>query len=130
MKKIVAILLLVIYGVTTVGATIHIHYCMNKRVGWDLCLGKSRECPTCGMDKAKSNGCCRDEVKCIQVRSEHQQPAIVDPVPDFDGTAILQPLVAYSFTNLSITPPPSDRYHAPPLPSGQRLHVLHCVFII
>lgn len=130
MKQIVALCLLVIYGFTTIGATIHVHYCMNKRVSWDISLGKDRKCETCGMDKAKSKGCCRDEYKCIQIRSEHQQPAISVPVPAFTMTAILQPFFACTFTDPSLVQEGSPICHAPPLSPGRRLHSLHCVYMI
>jgi hypothetical protein len=130
MKQIAAVCLLVIYSFNAVGATIHVHYCMNKVTCWDLSLGKARNCETCGMTKAKSKGCCRDEFKCIQVKSEHQLPAITVPAPAFTMIAVVYPRSAYSFSDPSVVRETSPIGHAPPISPLRRLHMLYCVYVI
>jgi hypothetical protein len=49
MKKTAVILLLLIYGSATMGATVHMHYCMNEFVSWSLLHSKDDICGRCGM---------------------------------------------------------------------------------
>ena len=70
MKKAIVILLLVLYSASTIGATINMHYCMNKFAGWALTSEKKENCPKCGM---KNTGCCKDEKKQIKLSSDQQK---------------------------------------------------------
>ena len=78
MKKIAIILLLFVYGFTTVGATVHVHYCMNKFVGWELGdHNEDEKCGKCGMTESKTkNGCCKDEVKQVKLNGDYHKSAI------------------------------------------------------
>ncbi|MEN9697756.1 MAG: hypothetical protein RLZ56_1177 [Bacteroidota bacterium] len=72
MKKAIVILLLLVYGSSAIGATIHVHYCMNQFSGWSFSAEKKEQCPKCGM---KNTGCCKDEKKQIKLSSEQQKVA-------------------------------------------------------
>lgn len=129
MKKIVVILLLSIYGSATMGATIHMHYCMNKFVGWSLWHGeKDKECGKCGM-KEKKGGCCKDEHKQVKLKTEHQKSATAQYVQFLDVPALVVPMVDFSFkgTPISLDFPVSN---APPKIPRERLYILHCFFLI
>ena len=71
MKKVVVILLLLVYGSATMGTTIHLHYCMNKMVGWSLADSKDHQCHTCGMEK--KGGCCKDSKAQIKLAADQQK---------------------------------------------------------
>ena len=130
MKKTAVILLLLIYGSATIGATVHLHYCMNEFVGWNLFHGKDDTCGKCGMSEKDKEGCCKDEHKHFKVKADHQKsniaqlisfvatPALVAPVIDFD---------IHSYSTITETYPTS---HAPPDISRKRLHILYGVFLI
>lgn len=129
MKKIVVILLLLIYGSATMGATIHMHYCMNEFVGWSLWHGeKEKECGKCGM-KEKKGGCCKDEHKQVKLKTEHQKSATAQYIQFLDVPALITPVADFSFkvTPTSLAFPVSN---APPKIPGERLYILHCVFLI
>lgn len=129
MKKAVVILLMLIYGSATMGATVHLHYCMNELIGKSLWHSENDECGRCGMKEDKT-GCCKDEHKHFKLKSDHQNaataallifnfaPAIIDPIPDFNFQAFVEYTRSYSLC------------HAPPDLVRKRLHVLHCVFLI
>ena len=130
MKKISVILLLLIYGYAAMGATVHLHYCMNEFVGWSLLPGADDTCGKCGMEEKDQGGCCKDEHKQYKLKTDHQKagvsafltmitaPAISTPVPDFNFQPFLQITERYSTC------------HAPPEIGNIRLHVLHCIFLI
>lgn len=129
MKKIVVILLLLIYGSATMGATIHMHYCMNEFVGWSLWHGeKEKECGKCGM-KEKKGGCCKDEHKQVKLKTEHQKSATAQYIRFLDVPALITPVADFSFkvTPTSLAFPVSN---APPKIPRERLYILHCVFLI
>ena len=71
MKKFVVLLLLLVYGSATMGATIHVHYCMNQLVGWSLIDSNDHPCQTCGMEKKGS--CCKDSKAQIKLAADQQK---------------------------------------------------------
>src|SRR6188508_3247887 len=63
MKKILVSILAVFYLASSVGATVHLHYCMDKFINWSLLNGGDK-CSKCGMEK--DGGCCKDENKFVK----------------------------------------------------------------
>ena len=122
-------MLLLIYGSATMGATIHMHYCMNELVGWSLWHGeKDKECGKCGM-KEKKGGCCKDEHKQVKLKTEHQKSATEQYIQFLDVPALTTPVTDSNFEikPASLTFPVST---APPKIPRERLYILHCVFLI
>ena len=82
MKKVLTTILAFVYLSTSMGATIHLHYCMGKLVSWGLINHDSRNCGICGMPKKADNkhcisakmGCCKDELK--QVKTSDDQKIV------------------------------------------------------
>lgn len=84
MKKLTATILAVIYLSSTIGATLHLHYCMERLVGWGLSADHANKkvCPFCGMattspaknGSKESKGCCKDELKQVKVDNDHKIP--------------------------------------------------------
>jgi len=81
MKKVLASILAVFYLSTSMGATVHFHYCMGRLVSWGLTENSGKTCDFCGMQKMGSPGecmvgmknCCHEESK--QIRSNKDQKA-------------------------------------------------------
>jgi len=72
MKKVLATILAFVYLSTSMGATIHLHYCMGKLASWGLIDHESKNCPQCGMAKKTSaSGCMAAKMDCC--RDEHKQ---------------------------------------------------------
>jgi hypothetical protein len=69
MKKVFATILAVIYLTSSMGATLHLHYCMGKLISWGLASHETKNCSFCGMPIDHRNGhsvmvkdgCCKDE---------------------------------------------------------------------
>ena len=81
MKKFLATILAFIYLSTSIGATVHLHYCMGRLVSWGLLHHESKNCMTCGMPKKVDNkqhyitaskGCCKDEQKEIKTDKDQK----------------------------------------------------------
>ena len=79
MKKILATILAFVYLSTSMGATVHLHYCMGKLASWGLIDHESKNCAKCGMLKKTSSAdgisasmnCCKDEHK--QIKTDKDQ---------------------------------------------------------
>src|SRR5664279_5304158 len=82
MKKVLTTILAFVYLSTSMGATIHLHYCMGKLASWGLINHESKHCAQCGMVKQKSSpqgmtakmDCCRDEHK--QIKTDKDQKIV------------------------------------------------------
>jgi len=79
MKKVLVTILAIVYLSTSMGATIHLHYCMGKLASWGLIDHESSKCTQCGMIKKTSASkcmsakmdCCKDEHK--QIKTDKDQ---------------------------------------------------------
>lgn len=79
MKKVLTTILAFVYLSTSMGATVHLHYCMGKLVSWGIINHDGKNCRICGtLKKADSKhcilakkGCCKDEHK--QVKTSNDQ---------------------------------------------------------
>jgi hypothetical protein len=72
LKKAFLILLSFIYLASSAGATVQLHYCMDKLVGAGMHDSESDQCDKCGMKK--QDGCCKDKSKQVKLESD-QKPA-------------------------------------------------------
>lgn len=127
MKKMLVSILAVFYLTSTVGAIVHLHYCMDKLVNWSLLKSEGNKCDKCGMEK--DGGCCKDEKKVIK---NHVDQNMAEPV--VQSMQVLS-TGALSFINTSedLFSSLIERYpiwHAPPLISSGDICILNCVFRI
>ncbi|SHM65670.1 hypothetical protein SAMN05444266_109372 [Chitinophaga jiangningensis] len=134
MKKLVALILALLYMGTSTGATLHMHYCMGKLITVNLWHSdKDKQvCSKCGDNQRPScaKKCCKDEHKTVKYDNDQhvtdsamaamQQLAVVTPV-HFMG---LQPVY---ITALVAEHPVSN---APPGNAKVPVHILHCTYRI
>jgi hypothetical protein len=127
-KKTAVIFLLLMYGSSTMGATIHLHYCMNDFVGWSLWHSKDDKCGKCGM-KEKKGGCCKDEHKQIKLKTVHQKSTVAQYIQLVAAPAVLSPVAVFAFKAVAVTIdfPVSN---APPKIPRERLYIFNCIFLI
>jgi hypothetical protein len=129
-KKIVVIFLLVIYGFSSIGATVHLHYCMGKFVDWSLIDSKEDKCDNCGMKGKSKEGCCKDEHKEFKLKTDHQKGSIADFTHFVSFPALLTSITNYTFQLPIIATYRYNNYHPPPNIHNQNLQVLYCTFLI
>ncbi|MBK8787031.1 MAG: hypothetical protein IPN43_11205 [Chitinophagaceae bacterium] len=65
MKKFLVTILAFLYISSTIGATLHMHYCMGKLADSGLMGNSATLCSNCGMQET-GNGCCRHEQKFVK----------------------------------------------------------------
>jgi hypothetical protein len=132
MKKLLVGVLAFLYISTSVGATVHVHYCMGKLAGWELGIAETKTCEKCGMQKSlqKQNGCCNDDNRLIQNNTDqritesafhfNQPVAIVVPPSYLELSAPLTFSVIHA----------SPGIHSPPFGSTVAVYIRNCVFRI
>jgi hypothetical protein len=138
MKKFFVSILAVLYLSTSVGATIHLHYCMGKLVSWGLVNHDTRNCEYCGMAKDHSSqdnhvskkNCCNDEQKQIKANMDQKLAQadlqFLSLFPDAMAVHFLS-LPAFHFSSITLAHPLT---HAPPNTGSQPVFLLHCNFRI
>lgn len=134
MKKFLVTILALVYLIASVGATIRLHYCMNKLVAWGLGHEKPHKhaCSYCGMSKsiAKNKGCCKDDQKQIKLEDAQQlNEAAVYPAKISPET-IHSVFPDYSFIYVPSLTEVFPVTHAPPQIALVPLFVLNCSYRI
>ncbi len=71
MKKLITIIIAVLYMGAATGATVHLHYCMDKLVSSGLIKDEGGKCSKCGMNESK-DCCCKDEQKLLKLDIDHK----------------------------------------------------------
>lgn len=138
MKKVLATILAVIYLSTSMGATVHLHYCMGKLVAWGLLDHSDKNCSFCGMQNMQTvegcqvvkKDCCRDEHR--QVKTDKDQKTdqssaewgkIIPSVAILSYGAWTDPFVASPVQALPVV-------KGPPLHTGVPVFLRNCNFRI
>jgi hypothetical protein len=138
MKRFLATILAIIYLSTSMGATVHLHYCMDKLMGWGLLDRSDKDCTFCGMPAnspgkdctVAMKGCCRDEHRLIKNKGDQKDtplsfesakaPVIVADVPYglWVNPFVISPVLLQPVAN------------GPPLASGIPVFLRNCNFRI
>lgn len=80
--------------------------------------------------KEKKDGCCKDEHKQVKLKVEHQKGDITRFLHLITVPVIVTPVIEHNF-NFSFKVAESyPACHAPPDIYKERLHILHCLFLI
>ena len=128
MKKFIVAILAFSYLVTSIGATIHLHYCMDKLVTWSLSGGtEGDKCENCGMKK--DDNCCKDKKKVVKNTTDQK----TSESPTLNLRVFTAAIPSF-FTNdidyySSITTEFSTT-HAPPIKIGKEIYLRNCIFRI
>jgi len=127
MKKILVSILAFFYLASSVGATVHLHYCMDKFINWSLLKGGDK-CSKCGMEK--DGGCCKDENKFV--KNNIDQKVAESSFQLIQMAAVTTPAVfiytsEYHFSSIIQE---NHLSHAPPRNNGVGIYILNSVFRI
>jgi hypothetical protein len=132
LKKFIIAILALLYVTVSSGATIHMHYCMDKLVDWSLGHSNDERCSECGMEKNHAqSSCCKDEHK--QVKLKDDQKISEAPIYLMQETSTV--LSEFPFGGYSLVPLPSLSQehpvsHAPPAGANQVIYLRNCNFRI
>lgn len=125
MKKFVVAIVALLYVAISCGATIHVHYCMDKLVDWSLGHNNDESCSECGMEKTLAQkGCCKDEHKLVKLEDDQKitEPAVLNlqwpPAEASPGS-----FVSYSPPALPAVVYKFPLSHAPPAGTGPVIYL-------
>ena len=121
-----------VYGVTTVGATVHLHFCMDKFVGWTLTQTENTTCKKCGMkENVTKKGCCKDEEKQLKIDSDQQKSAVESFINNVPFSVINDDTFTYNFTSSESNTRVKNIFYSPPLHhTTQKRTILYCTYRI
>src|SRR6187399_3264839 len=125
MKKILVSIFAVFYLVSSVGATVHLHYCMDKFINWSLLKG-GEKCNKCGMEKDGS--CCKDENKFV--KNSIDQKLAESSIQLIQVAAVAMPVTFVCTSDYYFTSIVQENLlgHAPLRNSGVGIYILNSVF--
>ncbi|HWJ27150.1 MAG TPA: hypothetical protein VNS32_11450 [Flavisolibacter sp.] len=131
MRKFVVTILAFVYLSSTSGAIVHLHYCMDKFVGWGLWHNDNQTCSKCGMDKrqTKDNGCCKDEHKQLKVEGDHNATGGYQ-LTEFVGAAVPATQFELPGITLPTVTEQNPLSHAPPRSGSIPVYIRNCIFRI
>ena len=127
MKKILVSILAVFYLASTVGATVHLHYCMDKFINWNLLKGEDK-CSKCGMEK--DGGCCKDENKFVKNNIDQKVAESSIQLIQMAVVATPPALIYLSEHYFSFLIQEYPISNAPPRNNGVAIYILNSVFRI
>jgi hypothetical protein len=135
MKKFLVSILAVLYITTSSGAVVHLHYCMDKFIGWGLWQnshpGTNDTCNNCGMKKSSQHKkCCKDEQKLLKIQKDQKTTETT--------YKLSQPVQAVLVANYNVDTPVFifssshifSATKAPPLTTLVKTYLLNCHFSI
>ena len=132
MKKFITAILAVLFISTSMGMTVHMHYCMDKLVETNLWHTEKQDdaCSECGMKMGSKTGCCKDEHKVI--KTDNYQKTDVTKIPTLQSfTLALPPLPLVLETEMFASRVKQLPYsNAPPYRSSVPIYIRNCVYRI
>ena len=110
----------------------HLHFCMDKFIGWDVSQTKNTSCTKCGMkESATKKGCCKDELKQLKINTDHQKSTTASFLNIFEAPVIKIYPFLNEFTRVAFDAKSFQIIYSPPLlPSIQKRTVLYCTYRI
>ena len=130
MKKILVLLLLFVYSFSTIGATLHVHYCMGKPMNVSLSENKNKVCGKCGMKDTLKKGCCHDEKKEFKIKNDYKK---TNGFNFFNLTDVCNTHPYYTYQNIASTHSVvkcTVVYSPPPNLLLKNWQVWYCTFLI
>jgi hypothetical protein len=116
MKKLLVAILSFLYISTSSGATLQMHYCMDKLVDWSIGhTDEKNTCNNCGMEKdgKGKNGCCKDEQKQLKIEKDQKTAAAFELTFSL-ATAIPVSYSVYNFVGIPSVTEEFPLSNAPP----------------
>jgi hypothetical protein len=138
MKRVIASILTILYLSTSMGATVHLHYCMGRLVGWGLIDHDGKDCSFCGMQKKEvppgcslgKKNCCHDEHKLIQNNRDQKPSQGLNLAKAMALVLAAPPAAILDHVFLTTTPRTLSFDNGPPLDQRVPVFLRNCSFRI
>jgi hypothetical protein len=125
MKKLLVIMLMLMYGFSSTGMTLHLHYCCGKLDAIDLSPAKENHCGA--GHKMSKKSCCDDKQVSLKLKSEQSPAKFLNPVFQLPSIKPVQPelLISSPVDSKKMLP----EVFAPP-PLKRDVNNLYCIYRI
>ena len=132
MKKILTVIIALLYLGSSTGANLHMHYCMGKLADWGFWNNKTETCGECGMENGeeKDNGCCKDENKFIKTDGDQKIVEAGFQMMQLASVAIPVSFFQIPDNNISTVTEENPISHAPPRSIDVAVYILNRTFLI
>ena len=132
MRKLIISILAILYLGAATGASINIHYCMDKMVGAEWGTGSDGHCSKCGMEKnPRKDNCCKNEQKLVKINLDQKTTnASIEFVKLVFSSSFQYPVATDQSLQLSSITEEHPLSNAPPDPLSIAVYKLHCKFRI
>lgn len=130
LKKAFVLILSLVYLTSSVGATVHLHYCMDKLIGWGWTSQKDKNCHKCGMEKKNAGKCCKDEPKHVKLKLDQKTSQALYKFFDASALTVAKPGTFFQVEATVSSVHALPLSHAPPLLTGNTVYLRNCVFLI
>ena len=132
MKKLLVAIFALLYISTSIGATVHMHYCMGKLADWGIGHNESKTFGRCGMEQSEQidTGCCKDEHKFLKNDTDQKTAETAFQLAQLTGIAL--PVLFYEMPGVRISTltEANPTSHAPPPDRGIAVYIRNCTFLI
>jgi hypothetical protein len=138
MKKVLVSILAIIYLATSIGATVHLHYCMGRLISWGLADRSEKSCVLCGMQKMGPSGecvvgmknCCHEESR--QIKNDKDQKTGQEVFQVMKVVPLVADLPQWFWTDAIVLSPVLSQpvSHGPPLVVPVPVFLRNCNFRI
>ena len=129
MKKIFIAIILFTYAFAVSGASVELHYCMGKLIGWDIDYTSKNDCRNCSMQTKPAKGCCDN--KQIQAKVDKDQQVAYNNISlANDHFAIVPVYTIVDDVLLQVRAVSHPSIHAPPLIRNTPSYLFNCNFRI
>ncbi len=132
MKKVLTVIIALLYLGSSTGATLHMHYCMGELADWGWGHKESKTCGNCGMEKSseKDNGCCKDEHKFVKNSSDQKIIESSFQLMQISGIALIPGYAEIPLIHISSLTEANPVSNAPPRSTGIAVYILNRTFLI
>ncbi len=127
MKKLLAIILILVYGLSSTGTTVHFQYCCGKLEKIDFVPPVTKHCAGDKGSKIENKKCCDDKEVSLKISSEQSAAQILYPASFPIAIKPVQP--GFFFSSPIETKKLLPEVFAPP-PLKKELTHLYCTYRI
>lgn len=131
MRKLFISLLAVMYMAAATGASINIHYCMDRMIGAEWGNSSGDDCGKCGMEKsATKDNCCKEEQKLVKIELDQKTAEASIQLVKIAATAIQLNHAELPQVRISSITEQAPTSNAPPKGAPIALYKRNCTYRI
>lgn len=131
MKKSIILLLFVLYGFSSSGLSVYVHYCCGKIKKIDFTASQKGKCSSSCNMHAFSKSCCESKEFNNHIKDSYvPEAAISSLAKQFQANAELTTLPNHDFAASSVCTPLTAGNSSPPVFRQAPFSILYCIFRI